>query len=77
MAGSTHDLHVADEAASCIAVAAMVDVGGFDEDTACMMMRRLGNRLGRVIFERCARAAKTIESNDLFNEESASQLVLQ
>ena len=71
VSGGAHDLHVADKAAFCIAVAAMIDMGGFDENAACMMRRRRGNRFGRVVFQRCARAAEAIESNDTLNEEAA------
>ena len=55
----------------------MIGIGGFDEDPACMMMRRLRNRFGGVVFERCAGATKTIEGNDMFNEEAAWHLALQ
>ena len=34
--GSPHDLHIADEAAPDVAVAAVVDVGGMDEKTTCV-----------------------------------------
>ena len=49
----------------------MIDIGCFDEDAACVVMRRLRNQLRRVVFERSARAAETIESYNTFDEEAA------
>ncbi len=53
----------------------MIDVGGLDEDAACMMRRWLilwhEIQLGTVTLERRARAAENIERNDSIDEEAA------
>ncbi len=71
-------MHITDEAASCVAVAAMVDMGGLDEDATRMMRLRLilwfSSQSTKVAFERCARAAEDIERNNAIDQEAMEQL---
>ena len=65
---STHDDHVSNEAAVSVTVAAVVDVGSFDEYASGMVDFLLFSLLGRIVTETGmqggSRAAEAIEGND-------------
>ena len=73
--GSAHDLHVADEAAPDIAVAAVVDIGGMDKEPTCvegvvLFFASASLRSFEMTVERSPRAAEAIEIDNAFDEET-------
>ena len=65
---SAYDDHVSNKAAASIVVAAVVNVGGFDEDSSGVMMflslLLLGRLVAKMGFQGASRAAENIEGDD-------------
>ena len=74
VARCAYDLHVADETATCVAVAAVIDVGGADEKTACVVAFLLLFLLRGVPvgLSGCSGAAEDIEGHDAIYKKATA-----
>lgn len=74
VARCAYDLHVANEAATCVAVAAVIDVGGANEDTACVVAFFLlfllrSTQMG---LTGCSGASEDIERHDAIYKKASA-----